>query len=115
MSRCNITAKFIPLVFESYGLMGNEFREFLKGLAASFALHQGIAPDSARAKRVAGSWYRRAVALIAVSAQLGNAMIIDNAANLRSYPQRNHDRTAFRQSLREGATMTKLQPFAKCH
>ena len=81
MSRCNITAKFVPLVFESYGLLGNEFREFLKGLAGSFALHQGIAPDSLRAKRVAGSWYRRAVALIAVSA-LGNAMIIDNAANL---------------------------------
>ena len=115
MSRNNITAKFVPLVFESYGLMGKEFRDFLKGLASSFTLHQGIAPDSLRAKRVAGAWYRRAVALIAVSAQLGNAMIIDNAANLRSYPQRNHDRTAFKQSLREGATMTKLQPFAKCH
>ena len=55
------------------------------------------------------------MALVAVSAQLGNAMIIDNAANLRSYPQRNHDHMAFKQSVREGVTMTKLQTFARCH
>jgi hypothetical protein len=115
MSRCNITAKFIPLAFESYGLMGKEFRDFLKGLADTFTQHQGIPSESANARRVASAWYRRAVALVAVSAQLGNAMIIDNAANLRSYPQRNHDHMAFKQSVREGVTMTKLQTFARCH
>jgi hypothetical protein len=77
------SATVVPLAFETYGYLCKEFQLFLRDLADVAC--EGV--PALRTARHRQAWLQHAIALVAVTIQLGNAQILEDAA-APQYPRK---------------------------